>query len=252
MSYILVVEDSDHDRRVLVECLKHCCQGHRIVCAKDAFEARQRIAEEDPVLIVLDRDLPRVSGGEFLGLVMRHHPLPVVMVTRGMKTHAKNQEQLQLLGAVGTVRKPDSDTDLARYKAEVSQMVETILQFQSVSKPVIEELTTIETADEKLSAQQSQFIEKPIVIALGASTGGPMATRNIVRHFSANSPPVLIAQHISGRFSSSLVQGLQRVSQMEVSLAERGTQLAWGTSMLHHLTSTWKWTRTADYACYLQ
>ena len=68
----------------------------------------------------------------------------------------------------------------------------------------------------------------PVVIALGASTGGPMAISQIVRHFSANSPPILIAQHISNRFLKAMVKGWQRLTDMHVVIAEHGTQITHG------------------------
>lgn len=229
MNHILVVEDSAVDREIISRTLAD--SGFRVKCVEDAFQARESIAKEDPLLIVLDIELPRMSGGEFLGHLMRHHPLPVVVVTRGNE-QSVGFEKYQSLGAVSTVSKPNSNADRSRFNAELLRVVDTISCFRTCTKepkPVGTSRLAPPALNTSTKARVGRsFAANPMVIALGASTGGPVAVGEIVRHFVANSPPVLIAQHISDRFSTSLVQGLRRLTEMEVAIAEHGEQIVWG------------------------
>ena len=230
MNYILVVEDTVVDRQLITQCLANC--GFEVQCVEDAFQARDAIAISDPLLIVLDIELPKMSGGEFLGHLMRHHPLPVVIVTRESSAGKRSFEKYQSLGAVCTVCKPSSAEDCAHFSADLARIVKTICNFRirsSESKRVNSSDESIGQSDREVASEPcATFSANPIAIAIGASAGGPVATSEIVRHFPANSPPVLIAQHISDRFSMSLVRGLRRSTKMEVSLAEHGEYLCWG------------------------
>ncbi len=239
--YILVVEDSLADREVTSSFLTEC--GCEVRCVEDAFQAREEIAKEDPALIVLDIELPRMSGGEFLGHLMRHHPLPVIVVTRGNFQDSTKFEKYQSLGAVSTLYKPTSLDDCSRFGSELLQVVQMIQSFTSCSRdrPRRGPSTTYAknpTPNEPRTAQNS-FTTDSLVVALGASSGGPIALSEVVRHFPAKSPPILIAQHISDRFLPKLVQGLRRLTDMEVNIAEEGDLIAWGNIYVappeHHM-----------------
>ena len=224
MSYVLVVDDSRADRDTMLRCLRSVETLLTTRCAEDAFEARDMIANEDPELIVLSGDLPRMSGGEFLGLMMRHHPLPVVVMIDDEDPTGRMLEKYQLLGAIRSFSKPKSSEDELKLADNLTQIVKTLLQLkgQDTTVPCTDDSESLssELQSETDYTGNSSLISQPIVIALGASTGGPMALSRIVRHFCANSPPVLIAQHISDRFLQTFVQGLSRETRMEVFIAK--------------------------------
>ncbi len=227
--YILVVEDSTVDRAITSSFLTE--SGCEVRCVEDAFQAREEIAKEDPALIVLDIELPRMSGGEFLGHLMRHHPLPVIVVTRGNFGDSKKFEKYQSLGAVSTLCKPTSPDDCSRFGTELLQVVQMIQSFKTCSHDSPSRRLTkndVKNTKPVPESEPNSFTTDPVVVALGASSGGPVALSEIVRHFHAKSPPILIAQHISDRFLTKLVQGLRHLTDMKVNTAEDGERIAWG------------------------
>ncbi|MDX1924915.1 MAG: chemotaxis protein CheB [Pirellulaceae bacterium] len=231
MSYILIVDGSKADREFIRGAIAATGSEIEVRCVDDAFLAREMIAQEDPHLIVLDVDLPRMSGGEFLGHLMRHHPLPVIVATRASNADSNRVEKLQLLGAVQTLYKPSSVTDETRFMEQFHSIVETVMAIQDKAiqnRAIVcnESMQNYDNDDTRPASETRSA--GSIAIAIGASTGGPMAISQIVRHFSANSPPILIAQHISNRFLKAMVKGWQRLTDMQVTIAEHGTQVTRG------------------------
>ncbi len=232
MSYILVVGLSARNHEIIARCLAATDSVLTVRAAADAFQAREMIASQDPVMIILAMELPRMSAGEFLGLLMRHHPLPVVVVATDRDLDSKVEEKYQLLGAVRTIAAKTSTAEIQRFVVELSQVMKAIFQVQSQMVSNVKRTSPYFSNVEARSLEKRQgvpsFSMRPTVIALGASTGGPVALHEILWRLSANSPPVLIAQHISDRFLISLIQGLQHSTQMKVSVAEDGETLKWG------------------------
>lgn len=232
MSYVLVVDGSEVDRECISCVITLAAPELEVRCVEDAFLAREMIAKEDPVLIVLDVDLPRMSGGEFLGHLMRHHPLPVVVVMRESNSDSSRKEKLQLLGAIQTLHKPCCGQNESQFVSQFQSILSTIMSVRNSSAQKRGDLTnenaTALSIEDAVVIAPGVRTSPRVVVAIGASTGGPMAISHIVRHFSANSPPILIAQHISNRFLKSMVKGWQRLTDMRVAIAEHGTQITRG------------------------
>ncbi len=243
MSYILIVDGSKVDREFICGAIASASAEIEVRCVDDAFLAREMIAAEDPLLIVLDVDLPRMSGGEFLGHLMRHHPLPVVVVTRASNADGSRIERLQLLGAVQTLHKPSCCKDESRFISQFHPILATVLSVQKNAnqnrKAVKGDLLQVYHNDRPGGVTENWTNAVSVAIAIGASTGGPWAISQIVRHFSANSPPILIAQHISNRFLKTMVKGWQRATDMQVTIAEHGGQVTRGSIYVappeHHM-----------------
>ncbi len=232
MSYILIVDGSEADRNFIRDAIAATAKEIEIHYVDNAFLARDRIAVEDPLLIVLDVDLPRMSGGEFLGHLMRHHPLPVIIVTQASNADRGRIEKLQLLGAVQTLYKPNCCNDEPRFVAQFQSVVNTVLGIRSNAIQNRASLCNDQLLEQEGESAnhlpESRHNIVPFAIAIGASTGGPMAISQVVGHFSANSPPILIAQHISSRFLKTMVKGWQNATDMRVEIAEHGTQITTG------------------------
>ncbi len=163
---------------------------------------------------------------------MRHHPLPVLVVTRASNADSIRLEKLQLLGAVQTLYKPTNCDEEANFVGLFTSIVSTVIDVRKKAIKSREDTSDEHSDDQNHESEgalnESSSSETPVIIALGASTGGPIAISEIIRHFSANSPPILIAQHISDRFLKTLVQGWQRLTDMRVRIAEHGMQISRG------------------------
>jgi chemosensory pili system protein ChpA (sensor histidine kinase/response regulator) len=111
---VLVVDDSPSVRRVLTNLIRNAGWTVRTAC--DGLEALNLLAEEPaPDVVLLDVDMPRMDGFEFLAAVKSqetHREVPVVMLTS--RSDSKSREKARNLGADGYVVKPYSDKDLLR------------------------------------------------------------------------------------------------------------------------------------------
>jgi len=107
---ILVVDDSVSVRQVVARLMEN--QGWKTQTAKDGVEALEKIRETKPDLIVLDIEMPRMNGYEFLNAMnaqQRFKNTPVVMLTS--RATAKHREKAMSLGAKGFVVKPYKDEE---------------------------------------------------------------------------------------------------------------------------------------------
>jgi chemotaxis response regulator CheB len=146
---------------------------------------------------------------------------------------------LHLLGVVQVLYKPKSINEQSRFTHQLQQVFDTIVSVHSADRECYSESDVDRVDYNACQVGQSTFAAAPLAIALGASTGGPVAISEVVRHFNSNSPPILIAQHISSRFSKTMVQGLQRLTDMKVTIAKPGTQITRGRVYIappeHHM-----------------
>jgi chemosensory pili system protein ChpA (sensor histidine kinase/response regulator) len=90
-------------------------QGWKVRTAKDGIDALDRLNESRPDLIVLDIEMPRMNGYEFLGALKAQvgfEDIPVVMLTS--RTATKHRDKAKALGAKGFIVKPYDDDEFVR------------------------------------------------------------------------------------------------------------------------------------------
>lgn len=223
MHDVLIVEDSRIQATMMRNRLLGEYPDMRVRTASDPFEARDAVAAHSPDLILLDIDLPKMSGAEFLGHLMRSHPLPVIVVTATLDPHSERAARLLEVGCRRVIQKPRGADDLADFETGLLKAVEEALRCRRGAAPP-------ERAREALllrSEAQNPPVVAPekSIIALGASTGGPSALEAVVRQLTPGSPAVVIAQHISVRFAQPLVDTLQSATEMPVQVAICGQRL---------------------------
>jgi chemosensory pili system protein ChpA (sensor histidine kinase/response regulator) len=107
---IMVVDDSVSIRKVVSRLMEN--QGWQVRTAKDGIDALDKLRENRPDLIVLDIEMPRMNGYEFLGALKTqpgYENIPVVMLTS--RTTAKHRDKAMALGADGFIVKPYKDNE---------------------------------------------------------------------------------------------------------------------------------------------
>jgi chemosensory pili system protein ChpA (sensor histidine kinase/response regulator) len=90
-------------------------QGWQVLTAKDGIDALDKLSESHPDLIVLDIEMPRMNGYEFLGALKAQvgvENIPVVVLTS--RTATKHRDKAKALGAKGFIVKPYNDDELVR------------------------------------------------------------------------------------------------------------------------------------------
>jgi two-component system, chemotaxis family, protein-glutamate methylesterase/glutaminase len=224
---VLIVDDSALVRQVLERGLSADPMIHVIATAADPYAARDRIVEQRPDVITLDVEMPRMDGVEFLRKLMPQMPIPVVMVSS--LTQAGAQATLDALeaGAVDFVAKPGNQfgVGLENMLVELREKVKAARRARvTVAKPraplghAPADRTLKDTTDK--------------VIAIGASTGGTEALREVLSQFPADMPGTVVVQHMPAKFTEMYAERLNRVCAMEVREAKDGDRVMPGRILL--------------------
>lgn len=221
---VLVVDDSAVVREVLTKELNRFPDIEVVAVAPDPFVARDKLVRLDPDVMTLDVEMPRMDGITFLGRVMAHHPIPTIVVSSLTPKGGDMAMEALDAGAVDVLCKPG-----AAYS--VGDIVQVLVeQIRAASRVGTEFLKRREPppAQERLSLTRTT----DCVIALGASTGGTQALESVLVRLPANTPGVLIAQHMPPEFTRSFAARLDKVCQMEVREAREGDAVIPGVALV--------------------
>jgi len=234
MIRVLIVDDSALVRQLLTDLLGRAADIQVVGAAPDPYIAREKIKAMQPDVLTLDVEMPRMDGLTFLDNLMRLRPMPVIMVSSLTRQGADTTMRALELGAVDFVAKPAIGIaeGLSGYAEEIVHKVRAAAaarvqrQRPAGDGPAEPRAPlTIRTTDQ--------------VLAVGASTGGTEAIRDLLAVVPPDSPPIVVAQHIPPGFSASFAKRLDSQSAMSVAEAVDGAQLLPGHVYVapgdHHL-----------------
>ncbi|MAZ88234.1 MAG: chemotaxis response regulator protein-glutamate methylesterase [Cellvibrionaceae bacterium] len=213
---VLIVDDSALVRSMLTEILQSDSRVEVVGAAQDPFEAREMIKRLNPDVLTLDIEMPRMNGLTFLSNLMRLRPMPVVMIST--LTHAGAPATLESLelGAVDFLAKPKDQgpTALADYKRTI------VAKVCAAATANLSGRDDVWLDRQLVSVAESARLRANYVCAIGASTGGTEAVKEVLRVLPKQSPPILVAQHIPAAFSSSFAARLDGNCEIRVFEAE--------------------------------
>ena len=223
---VLVVEDSPVVRELLVHLISHDPRLEVVGTAGDGLEALEQAQRLAPDVITMDIHMPRMDGLEATRLIMERIPTPVVVVSSSSaRSEVAASFRIMEVGALAMVGKPrGSSGDEAR------KLIQTLRLMADVK--VVRRWPR--------AAQAGAAVERPLaappstavparVVALGASTGGPLVLRTILAGLPRDFPvPLLITQHISPGFTDGFAQWLGQTTGFPVALARHGESLVPG------------------------
>jgi len=233
MIRVLVVDDSALVRRVLSEELSRFPDIQVVGTAVDPYMARDRIVELKPHVLTLDVEMPRMDGLSFLAKLMKHHPLPVIVVSSLTPEDSENALRALQLGAVEVIPKPGSQFTVP----DVGRRLVRAIRAASVAKVKRVQETKREEGTPTPLPRNLETTHK--VLAIGASTGGTQAIERLLRDLPPNTPGTAIVQHMPPGFTTSFAERLDRICPMAVREARNGDILAPGLALIapggHHL-----------------
>lgn len=210
---LLIVDDSAVVRSLLTRELSKDPAIEVVGSAPDPYIAREKIVHLSPDVITLDVEMPRMDGITFLEHLMAHHPMPVIILSSLTPAGCQTALRALELGAIEVMQKPELDVS---YKLQ-----EMIVQL--VDKIKAAYVARYQFADPKLQREKPRSTPMTAmirttdkIIAIGASTGGTEALREIIPILPAGFPGVVITQHMPERFTESFANSLNQQSQMEV------------------------------------
>lgn len=220
---VLVVEDSPAMQKLIAHALNGDPRLEVVGVADDAYRARDMIKALDPDVMVLDVEMPRMSGIDFLARVMRLRPMPVVMFSSITQAGSDAAIRALILGAIDCLAKPASGVS-----AEVLSLLADRV-YAAALAPVL-----MPSPAGPVAANDSPPRARPItakraalnrLILIGASTGGVAAVETVLRGLPADGPPVVVAQHMPESFLNSFSARLDMILPHNVRLARDETEL---------------------------
>ena len=225
---VLVVDDSALVRKLLSEIINSqtdmVCAG----TANDPLIAREMIRELNPDVLTLDVEMPKMDGIEFLSRLMRLRPMPVLMISTLTERGAEVTMRALELGAVDFVAKPRIGlTD--GIKELSSQIVEKIrvAAVAKVARAAPSAAAAHSTSQPSAAAPLGTFgrLSTEKIICIGASTGGTEAIREVLTNMPADSPAIVITQHMPPGFTTSFAARLDTLCQINVKEASNGERV---------------------------
>ncbi|HVJ42471.1 MAG TPA: chemotaxis response regulator protein-glutamate methylesterase [Dongiaceae bacterium] len=245
---VLVVDDSASVRETLSQVLQSDPAIAVMGTAADPYVAAKRIAEEIPDVITLDVEMPRMDGITFLRKVMSQHPIPVVMCSSLTEEGSATLMQALEAGAVDVILKPRVDTAqfLQESSLRICDVVKAAAQARISRLPARSART--HQPQKKLSAdvilpapahQHAMLRTTEKVICIGASTGGTESLRVVLEALPADSPGIVVVQHMPEKFTEAFARRLNGLCDIEVKEAADGDIVRRGRALIapgnHHM-----------------
>jgi two-component system, chemotaxis family, protein-glutamate methylesterase/glutaminase len=229
---VLIVDDSALVRRILSEVLSADPALEVVGTASDAYMARDKIKQLNPDVLTLDVEMPKMDGVTFLRNLMRLRPMPVVMVSSLTEHGAEVTLDALAVGAVDYLPKPKIDiaATLTDYADELRAKIRSAASARvrpytgAASAPGVNGVAPRLGVDAVLarSPARRQFRTTDRIIAIGASTGGTEAIKEVLVQLPADTPGIVITQHIPKAFSTPFARRMDACCQMTVYEAQDG------------------------------
>ncbi|WP_375690806.1 chemotaxis response regulator protein-glutamate methylesterase [Pseudooceanicola sp. LIPI14-2-Ac024] len=219
---VLVVEDLPAMQQLVTHALNADPRLEVAGVAGDAYAARDMIKALNPDVMLLDVEMPRMSGLDFLGRVMRLRPMPVVMFSSVTQVGSDAAIRALVLGAVDCLAKPQGGVT----PEVLSVLADRV--FAAATAPVLMSAQAAGT-DKPVAPDPSPGLRSDgRAILIGASTGGVAAVETVLSGLPVEAPPVVVAQHMPESFLGSFCKRLDSILPQQVRLAEDEMELAPG------------------------
>lgn len=226
---VLVIDDSAMIRKVFEQELSKDPEIEVVGTAPDPFVGRDKIVYLKPDVITLDIEMPRMDGLTFLGKLMQHYPIPVVVVSSLAKRGGDVAVKAMELGAVEVLSKPGSAYSVGDMSEQLIEKVKAASKVK-VSKVVGDRVLTPQINNKPIASIGVRTTNK--IVAIGASTGGTEAVKEVISRLPSNSPPVVIVQHMPQNFTKAFADRLNDICQVTVKEAEDGEYLSSGKVLI--------------------
>jgi two-component system chemotaxis response regulator CheB len=223
---VLIVDDSAVVRNILASELTSDPDIEVVETAPDPYVAREHIAKYKPDVITLDIEMPRMDGITFLRKLMRHYPMPVIVVSSLTQKGSELAMEALYEGAVDVMCKPGRAYSVGDMTMSLVEKIKAAACVKVKDFDVIKEQLKRSKSNLSLTRTTNK------IVAMGASTGGTQALEFILTSLPANSPGIVIVQHMPERFTRSFAMRLNDLCRLEVREAVDGDRVVPGTVLI--------------------
>ncbi|QJD96530.1 chemotaxis response regulator protein-glutamate methylesterase [Mucilaginibacter robiniae] len=232
---VLIVDDSAYFRQLLHQLLLTDESFEVIATAADPFIAAHKMERQAPDVILLDSDMPRMSGLTFLRKIMHQHPIPIILMLDATEPETTTN-QAKEYGAVAVWEKSHLEHMQLQHKLYFCDAIKTAVQ-NKLKKSLTADISIVKP---KLSAdviiKHTSFFTNLAthnkVIVVGASTGGTEAIRTFLKGLPVNCPGIVVVQHMPEGFTRSFAERLNELCCQQIKEAEEGDQVKPGTVLI--------------------
>lgn len=224
---VLIIDDSAMVRKIFSQELAKDPDIEVVGTAPDPIIGRDKIVQLKPDVITLDVEMPRMDGLTFLEKLMKHYPLPVIIVSSLAQKGGDVAMKAIELGAVEVIAKPGTAYSVGDMSEQLIAKVKAAASVK-VFKPV--SFTKSAPNEARSSALMVRATNK--IIAIGASTGGTEALKEVLIRMPANCPPIVIVQHMPQNFTKAFAKRLNDLCKIEVTESVEGERLAVGKAII--------------------
>lgn len=225
MIKVLIVDDSAIVRQIFSKELAKQPDIEVVGTAPDPFVARDKILALKPDVITLDIEMPRMDGLTFLGKLMKYYPLPVIIVSSLTRNGGKMALEAIEKGAVEVLAKPGEAYSVGDLSEQLAEKI------RAAARVDLKKFTNkVDTPSPVVVSSLSETTNK--VLAIGASTGGTEALRDILSRLPRNIPGTVIVQHMPPNFTTAFAERLNTLCQFEVKETQDGDTVRQGLALI--------------------
>jgi len=227
---VLIVDDSAVARNILVQGLRQYPFIEVLGTAPDPYVAKDKIIALNPDVLTLDVEMPRMDGLTFLKKIMDYRPMPVIMVSSLTRRGCELTLNCLEAGAFDFITKPEIDV-ADGIERMISNLAEKI-KFAAKTRIAKRDLSYSKMTQVKPVPSFAMIETTNKIIAIGASTGGTEAIKCVLERMPADSPGILITQHMPEKFTTSFAERLNNLCHIEVREAKHGDSIIPGLALL--------------------
>jgi two-component system chemotaxis response regulator CheB len=225
---VLIVDDSALMRQLLTRIINSDPMLEVVGAAGDPYAAREQIKALNPDVLTLDVEMPRMDGLTFLEKLMRGHPMPVVMISSLTERGAEITLRALTLGAVDYVSMPKLDVS----SGTIEQAEEIVSKIKAAAKIKVRGVKAEKPDAAPALPASYHFSATHKVVAIGASTGGTEALKEVLTPLPADFPGIVMVQHMPEAFTRPFSERLNSLCRIRVQEAKDGYRILPGHALL--------------------
>lgn len=229
MIKVLIVDDSAIVRKILTEDLSRYDDIEIVGTAANPYVARDKIVKCHPDVVTLDMEMPKMDGLSFLAKLMKHYPLPVVVLSSLTPKNSETAMKALDLGAVEVLCKPGSAYSTSNVSRDLVRAI------RAAASAKVSRITTPASAgNATLNRPGGQLLERTThkVLAIGASTGGTKAIESVLSQLPPSCPGTVIVQHMPETFTRTFAERLNAICPIDVREAQDNDHVVPGTALI--------------------